>query len=125
MELTREPPRGGLQLVQSYGDGGFKISGRRYSGSVLLLADATLPWNAPSLADLSLPSLTPIMEADPAVELLIIGCGASNSLAPVTLREVLKSKKIGVETMDTGAACRTYNVLAGEGRRVAAALIAV
>lgn len=125
MELMQQPPVGGLQLVQSYGDGGFKISGQRHQGSLLVLADKVLPWNATNLADLSLPSLTPIMEADPSVELLIIGCGENFSLAPVTLREVLSSKKIGVETMDTGAACRTYNVLASEGRRVAAALIAI
>lgn len=123
MELVHQPPVGGLQLVQSYGEGGFRVSGRRYQGSILVLPDKTETWPIEAMADLSLRSLTPIMEAEPAVELLIIGCGPTFALAPVTLREVLKSKKIGVETMDTGAACRTYNVLAGEGRRVAAALI--
>ena len=123
MELKHQPPVGGLQLVQSYGEGGFRVSGRRYQGSILILPDKTENWSIKAVADLSLPSLTPITDAEPAVELLIIGCGSTFALAPVTLREVLKSKNIGVETMDTGAACRTYNVLAGEGRRVAAALI--
>lgn len=123
MELLHQPPVGGLQLVQSYGEGGFRVSGKRYEGSILILPDKTASWSIEDLADLTLPSLKPIMEAEPAVEILIIGCGPMFGLVPVTLREVLKSKKIGVETMDTGAACRTYNVLAGEGRRVAAALI--
>lgn len=125
MELTHQPPVGGLQLVQSYGEGGFRVSGRRYEGSILVLPDRTESWSVETMAALTLPSLTPVIEAEPAVEILIIGCGPTFTLAPLTLREVLKSKKIGVETMDTGAACRTYNVLAGEGRRVAAALVAV
>lgn len=125
MELTHQPPVGGLQLIQGYGDGGFRVSGRRYEGSILILPDRTESWPVGAMAALTLPSLTPIVEAEPAVEILIIGCGPTFTLAPLTLREVLKSKKIGVETMDTGAACRTYNVLAGEGRRVAAALVAV
>ncbi len=123
MELQHQPPVGGLQLIQSYGEGSFKVSGRRYEGSILVLTDRTESWAIECFNDLSLPSLTSIIEAEPPVELLIIGCGSTFALAPVTLREVLKSKGIGVETMDTGAACRTYNVLAGEGRRVGAALV--
>jgi len=125
LELTHQPPVGGLQLVQSYGEGGFKVSGRRYEGSILVLPDKTATWQVEAFADVTLPSLKAIIEAEPPVELLIIGCGPAGALAPITLREVLKSKNIGVETMDTGAACRTYNVLAGEGRRVAAALVAL
>ena len=125
MELVHQPPIGGLQLVQSYGEGGFRVSGRRYEGSIIVIADKTVSWPVQAFSDASLSNLTPIIEAEPPVELLIIGSGTTFALAPVTLREVLKSKKIGVETMDTGAACRTYNVLAGEGRRVTAALVAV
>ena len=125
MELQHQPPVGRLQLVQSYGEGGFRVSGRRHEGSILVLPDKTESWPVGAFADVSLTNLTPVVEAEPPVELLIIGAGATFTLAPVTLREVLKSKNIAVETMDTGAACRTYNVLAGEGRRVAAALVAV
>ncbi len=125
MELTHQPPEGGLQLLQSYGDGGFRVSGRRFEGSILVLPDKTESWPVQSFADLSISDLTQVIEAEPPVELLIIGCGPAGALAPVTLREVLKAKGIGLETMDTGAACRTYNVLAGEGRRVAATLVAI
>ena len=124
MELQHQPPVGGLQLVQGYGEGGFRVSGRRYEGSVLIFPYRTESWPVQAFSDLALPDLTPVIEAEPPVELLIIGCGPAGAPAPVTLREVLKAKGIGLETMDTGAACRTYNVLAGEGRRAAAALVA-
>lgn len=125
MELTQQTPKGTLQLVNSYGDGGFKVSGVRHQGSILVLPDATASWPVESFDKLSLKTLQPIMDAVPAVEVLIVGCGSSLKLLPTTLREVLRSKSIGIEAMDTRAACRTYNVLAGEGRRVAAALIAL
>ncbi|MGI9511241.1 MAG: Mth938-like domain-containing protein [Geminicoccaceae bacterium] len=125
MELVHQPPMGGRPLVQGYGEDGFRVSGKRYQGSLLLLPDRTLSWAVQAMADLKLPSLQPLIDFEPAVELLIIGCGAKLAPAPVTLRDVLRTKRIGVEAMDTGAACRTYNVLAGEGRRVAAALIAL
>ncbi|MGI9451675.1 MAG: Mth938-like domain-containing protein [Geminicoccaceae bacterium] len=101
------------------------MSGLKYAGSILVLPDMTKVWPVDGIGGLSLPSLEPIIAAQPAVEILIVGCGSSLALLPMTLREVLRTKNIGVEAMDTGAACRTYNVLAGEGRRVAAALIAL
>lgn len=125
MELIHQPPLGGRPLVQGYGDGAFRVSGRRYQGSVLLLPDRTEAWSAVDMAGVTLKALQPLIEFEPAIELLIIGCGASLTPAPVTLREVFRSKGIGVETMDTGAACRTYNVLAAEDRRVGAALIGI
>ncbi len=123
MELIHQPPSGGRPLIQGYGDGGFRVSGRRYQGSILLLPDRTEDWQVTTMADLTIKSLQPLIDVEPTIELLIIGCGAKLALAPVTLRDVFRTKGIGVETMDTGAACRTYNVLAGEERRVGAALI--
>ncbi|MGI9435346.1 MAG: Mth938-like domain-containing protein [Geminicoccaceae bacterium] len=125
MELRHQPPAGGLQLVQSYGEGGFRISGRRHEGSVLIRPDVVDSWPVATMAELSIPTLSPILDVEAAIEILIIGCGSVFAPAPVTLREMLRAKGIGIETMDTGAACRTYNVLAGENRRVAAALMAL
>lgn len=112
-------------MVQGYSDGDFRVSGTRYQGSVLLLPDRVERWSVQGMADVTPSTLSPMLDFEPAIELLIIGCGAVLRPAPVTLREVFRTKGIGVETMDTGAACRTYNVLAGEERRVGAALIAV
>ncbi|NJO36574.1 MAG: hypothetical protein HC871_01835 [Rhizobiales bacterium] len=125
MELTRQAPAGSLQLVQSYGEGGFRVSGVRHQGSVLILPDATSSWPVGRFGDLFDREPSADHDAVPKVEIAIIGCGASPALLPITLREVLQAQGIGIEAMDTGAACRTYNVLAGEGRRVAAALIAL
>ena len=123
MELVHQPPPGGRPLIQGYGEGGFRVSGRRYQGSILLLPDRTEDWPVTTMEDLTIKSLQPLIDFLPAIELLIIGCGTELSLAPVTLRDVFRTKGVGVETMDTGAACRTYNVLAGDERRVGAALI--
>jgi uncharacterized protein len=62
---------------------------------------------------------------EPAAELLIIGCGARFAAPPKGLRQDLRARGIAVEWMDTGAACRTFNVLLGEDRRAAAAILAV
>jgi uncharacterized protein len=75
--------------------------------------------------DISIASLQPIISADPSVDILLIGCGPKFSLPPKVLREELRVAGISMEWMDTGAACRTFNVLLSEERRVAAALIAV
>ncbi|MGI9450829.1 MAG: Mth938-like domain-containing protein [Geminicoccaceae bacterium] len=123
MELIHQPPAGGRPLMQGYGQGGFRVSGQRYQGSILLLPDRTEAWLARNMAELTIKSLQPLIDFEPAIELLIIGCGPILVPAPVTLRDVFRTKNIGIETMDTGAACRTYNLLAGEERRVAAALI--
>ena len=65
----------------------------------------------------------PMFAAEPRIEILLIGSGATFEMAPAVLRKALSARRIAVESMDTGAACRTYNVLMAEDRRVAAALI--
>jgi uncharacterized protein len=123
MELTPIVPEG-RQLIQAYREGGFTIAGARHEGSVLVLPDRTLPWDIGELATVTLESLAPILEAG-QVEILILGCGAGFALAPAELRQALRTHGIVTESMDTRAACRTFNVLLAEDRRVAAALIAI
>ncbi len=122
MDITRAAAAGRL-LVQSYGGGGFKVAGARHQGSILLFPDRILPWPVAALADVTADSLRPVADADPPVEVLIIGCGARHDRLAPSLREALGG--VAVDVMATGPACRTYNVLAGEDRRVAAALIAI
>ena len=112
-------------LVKSYGDLGFTITGQRYDGSVLVFPDRVLAWPVTSFEQLSLESLAPVREASPRPALLLIGCGMGMQAVPRELRAALRAEGIVVEAMDTGAACRTYNVLLGEDRSVAAAFIAV
>jgi uncharacterized protein len=115
----------GRQLIQAYREGGFTVAGTRHEGSLLVMPERTLPWRVDTLAAVTVESMAPITQADPAVELLILGCGPKFALAPSSLRDALRAHGIVVEAMATPAACRTYNVLLAEDRRVAAALIAV
>jgi uncharacterized protein len=124
MDITPLIPKG-QQVIQAYGDGGFRISGIRHDGSVLVFLDRTLAWPVTSLADVDAASLQAVLEAEPKVELLLLGCGRQMVPVPASLRRALKAAGIVLEMMDTGAACRTYTVLLTEQRRVAAALIAV
>jgi uncharacterized protein len=115
----------GRPLINSYGGGGFRIGGVRYEGSVIVLRERVAAWPVADLGSVFVEGLAAVVEAEPAVEVLLLGCGESAGPLPQALREALKREGIAVEAMDTGAACRTFNVLLHEDRRVAAALIAV
>ena len=115
----------GRQIIQSYGDGGFRISGARHVGSVLIFPAQTVSWPVALPEDMTLDSLAAIALAEPKVEFLVLGTGPQlRGLSPA-LRRHFRELGIAIDVMDTGAACRTYNVLLAEERRVAAALIAV
>ena len=122
MDVTPVIPAG-RQLIKGYGDLGFTISGTRWEGSVLVFPDQTVAWSATCLDEITEDSLAPVVAARP--QLLLLGCGKSMAPVPQSLRLALRSAGITLEIMDTGAACRTFNVLLAEDRLVAAALIAV
>ena len=126
MDLTPLIPSG-RQIVESYGECRFRISNQLYVGSVLVFPDRTIGWPPVAAAEVSLELLEAVLAEgrSGAVELLLFGQGARMAPVPPALRQGLREAGIGLEPMDTGAACRTYNVLAAEGRRIAAALIAV
>lgn len=109
------------QLIQAYGDGGFRITGIRHEGSVLVFADRTLPWTG----ELTAEALAAVLEAELRPDVLLLGGGKSMQPLPREVKAQLRAAGIVVEPMDTGAACRTYNVMLAEGRAVAAALVAV
>ncbi len=110
------------QVIDSYGSGGFRVGGIAYEGAIIVFPDATLRWNAARIEDVTLASLAPV-SARGGVEILLVGCGRRFVLLPKDLRARLKEVGIVADSMDTGAACRTYNVLLAEDRRVAAALL--
>lgn len=115
----------GRQVIQGYGGGGFRISGRRHVGSCIVFLERTLTWSAGGRDHITAASLGAVMEAGESVRILLIGAGRGASEPVPAVREALRAHGIVVEWMDTGAACRTFNVLASEDRQVAAALIAV
>ena len=124
MEITPLIPEG-RQVIESYGDGRFRVSGVPIEGSILILPTATFAWSAVDPSGVTFDSLAPLLAADPPVEILLVGCGKRLVPLPPALKTALRERGIGADPMDTGAACRTYNVLMAEGRRVAAALLAV
>jgi len=118
MELTPlvQP---GRQIIERYGPSGFRVSGTVYPGPVLVFPDRTLTW---AVAAMTEQGLAPVVEHG-GVELLLLGLGRRMSRVATALRASLKARGIAIEAMETGAACRTYNVLLAEDRRVAAALL--
>ena len=123
MEITPLIPAG-RQIIEKYGNGRFIITGVAVEGSVLVFPERTLAWPVQTLGELSKESLNELVAGD-GVDTLVLGCGTEMSPVPAEIRYWLRQNGIAVEWMDTGAACRTYNVLLAEERRVAAALIAV
>ncbi len=124
MDVTPLIPAG-RQVIEAYGDGQFRVTGQKHLGSVLVQRDRTDPWPLTSIAELSMASLAPLFERPGWVEVLLLGCGPRLVQPGPAFRAELRALGVVVEPMDTGAACRTYNVLLSEDRRVAAALIAV
>ena len=110
------------QVIDSYGPSGFHVSGTAYEGAILVFPDATEPWPVRTLAEVTAASLAPVT-ARGTVEILLLGTGQRMQPVPPPLRRALREAGIVVDAMDTGAACRTYNVLLAEDRRVAAALL--
>ena len=122
MDIT-PPVAADRQLIDGYGDGGFRVSGIRYEGSVLGLPGQTIAWSGEDISNLGINDLAPVRDAAEAVGVLLLGCGKNGALIDSALRAEVREWGVVIEAMGTGAACRTYNVLLAEGRDVAAALI--
>ncbi len=114
-----------VQGIEAYGAGGFRVGGQAFRGSILVLPGGVQPWAVTDASGLDLDSFGPVLAAGGDIELLLIGCGARMTMIAPALRQALRDSGVVIDAMDTGAACRTYNVLRAEGRQVAAALIAV
>lgn len=123
MKLHADTPN---QLaVTALGEGWVAVNGERHTTSLVLSASRGLRvWPCKRFEQLEAAHFSELLdEPQPPPELVIFGSGSRlRFVAPVLLRTLVE-RRIGVETMDTAAACRTYNILAGEGRRVTAALL--
>ncbi|MDA9008357.1 Mth938-like domain-containing protein [Alphaproteobacteria bacterium] len=111
----------GSQVIDGYGDGGFRVAGKRLEGAIIVTPSATFPWEGGD-GPLTIECLQPILDRSDTIDILLIGCGKSLEPIPVAIKNLLRENGIGADPMDTGAACRTYNVLLTEDRRVAVAL---
>ena len=114
----------GQNMVTGYGDDHVLINSSRFEHSLVVLPDEILrDWPVTSLVQLSAEHFLAVLETKP--ELVLLGTGRQHRMPSPRLYASLLEHNIGVEVMDTGAACRTYNILTGEGRRVAAALFMI
>lgn len=111
----------GIHLITGYGPGYIEIDRVRRGHSVILLPDRVLDWPLDRFEAIDAASLEALVDLRPA--LVILGTGERHRFPHPAVYGDLIQAGIGVEHMTTAAACRTYNVLAGEGRRVAAALL--
>lgn len=121
MKFAEADPSDGY-LIRAYAPGWIQIGERRFERSLILSPHHLLPDWPPQRLEQILPHhLDPLLELAP--ELLLLGTGPRQNFPEPALYANLLSRGLGLEIMDTGAACRTYNILMAEGRRVAAALL--
>jgi uncharacterized protein len=111
--------------IEAYGNGGFAFADMSHRGSLLCLPEAIWAWPVTAPQEINEASLAQVFAAANGIDTLIIGTGTDVWLPPSGLREALRAVGVVLDAMQTGPAIRTYNIMIGERRRVAAALIAV
>ena len=111
--------------IDAYGKGGFAFADMSHRGSLLCLPSAIWAWPVTKVTEIDEHSLSRVFAAANGIDTLLVGTGTEIWVAPNRLREAFRAVHISLDTMQTGAAVRTYNIMIGERRRVAAALIAV
>ena len=117
-----QPDISSAQTIQSYGPGWVQVAGEKIMHSVVIGSGGEqLNWNCRQFEDLQASHFEQLAQLKP--ELVVFGSGARQRFVSASLTRALIERQIGLETMDTPAACRTYNILVGEGRRVAVALL--
>ena len=116
----------GAQIIQSYAGGKFKMSGQTYEDAVIVTSSETRIWKAVTsksgVNELEEADFQAVFDELSEIDVVLLGSGKNIEFLSVSLRNSFKNNGLSVDVMDTGAACRTYNVLMAEGRRVAAML---
>jgi uncharacterized protein len=120
VKFTLEPAPS-ANLIRGYSDSEVRIGAQRVCGSCIVTADTLITdWEPASFAELRVPHLERILALEP--ELVVLGTGPAQQFPPAEIRAWLMARGVGLEAMQLGAACRTFNVLVQEERRVAAGL---
>ncbi|WGI23470.1 Mth938-like domain-containing protein [Amylibacter sp. IMCC11727] len=104
--------------VDGYGPGFFRVADQVYNGAMFLTAEGVKPWGG--YAD-----LTPLIDSVGTYDFVFVGTGADIAPVPKDIRETLENAGVAIEVMSSPSACRTYNILLSEGRRVALAVLPV
>ena len=111
--------------IDAYGDGGFRFGGMSHRGSLLCFPDGIWAWPINSIAELSTTALEAAFDRAESLNFFLIGAGRDPWVLPERLRSRFRELSLSVDTMPTGAAVRTYNILLAENRHVGAGLIAI
>lgn len=112
------------QIIQSYSDKGFKVSGTVFEGAVAVFTNQTESWDYDGdVHGLSINDFKIVTDKAAEIDVVLLGTGKTMVLLDNDVRAEIKARGLNVESMDSGAACRTYNVLMAEGRRVVVLLL--
>ena len=111
--------------IEAYGNGGFRFAGMSHRGSLLCFPDGIWAWRIGHVGELSAQSLAPALDRADRLDFFLLGGGRDPFVLPEPLQTRFRELSLSVDTMPTGAAVHTWNILLAEGRRVGAGLIAV
>ncbi|MCL6263732.1 Mth938-like domain-containing protein [Craterilacuibacter sp. RT1T] len=111
----------GHNLFTGYGEGFVEINQQRHEGALIITGETVQPWQVGSFAELTPENFAALLPFSP--EVVLFGSGSKQRFPHPRLYAALSAQHIGVEVMDTQAACRTYNILLSEGRRVLLAVV--
>ena len=111
--------------IEAYGNGGFRFAGMSHRGSLLCFPDGIWAWPINDVSELSEGTLSAVFDHAENLDFFLIGAGRDPWVLPDELRQRFRDVSLSIDTMATGAAVRTYNILLAENRRVGAGLIAV
>lgn len=110
--------------IDSYGGGGFRLKETFREGHLIITPSTVATWQVEEGA-MTPEAFRPLITEAADIDVLLVGMGEEIAALPRAAREAIEAAGIGVEVMSTSSACRTYNILLAEDRRVAVALIAV
>lgn len=113
--------RPGINLIRGYGPGEVRVNEQIIHSNCIITADTLMTdWNATDPQSLTAEALEPLLALQ--ADVVLLGTGNTQKFPPASIRQLFAGRRIGLEAMDLGAACRTFNILVQEERRVAAAL---
>ena len=120
--------RDGQQVIGTYSNGFFKVNGKTYNSAILVTSEKTDIWDIGEITDVSelkVQHFSVFIEQSQDIDVVLLGSGKDMAFISPELKSELKSLGLNIDIMPTGAACRTYNVLMAEGRRVVCSLLPV
>lgn len=113
----------GQPQIDAYGNGGFRFADMSHQGSLLFMPSGVYGWSVTSMRELDMEKFAKVLDEKDKIKFLLLGTGETQVFPDLSVRKAFIKMGVGLEIMDTGAACRTYNICLEEKRPLAAALI--